>query len=348
MLEGQVEVGNHLVGADHGVDQGGTHLGRLQVAHSDPVQPVHRRQLAQQLFQQAQVTQVLAVGRGVLADQEGLLDALRDQPLGLGDHLVDRTGEVAAAEGGNRAEGAAPVAAGGELQRRGRRVVQAPAQHARSAGRGDSRWQLRVVPGDGHRGRGFAALHGRDGQQCATVARDVGNHLLAVLVEAEHGIGLRHRLGEFPAVALGHAPDGDDGLDLAVPLQVGGGHQRVDGVLLGLLDEAAGVHHHGVGLIGFVDQAEAAGLKPGGEFLGVGLVAGATQADEVDGGQLGLRGGVAHRPPVSPMVPHPPARAGGGVHRLPTGRRQQSSRPPPALVGGSHRCRACRLSPGRG
>lgn len=111
--------------------------------------------------------------------------------------------------------------------------------------------------------------------------RDVG-----VLVEAEHGVGLRHRLGEFPAVALGHAPDGDDGLDLAVPFKSAAAINVSTESFLACSMKPAGVHHHGVGLIGFVDQSEAAGLKPGGEFPGVEPVAGATQADEVDGGQV--------------------------------------------------------------
>ena len=60
-------------------------------------------------------------------------------------------------------------------------------------------------------------------------------------------------------------------------------------VLLGRLDEAAGVDHHRVGVLGVVDQQEAAGLEPAGELLGVDLVAGAAEGHQ---GDLERRGGL--------------------------------------------------------
>ena len=75
-------------------------------------------------------------------------------------------------------------------------------------------------------------------------------------------------------------------------LEVGGLEQRVDGVLLGRLDEAAGVDHDGVGVLGVVDEHEAAGLEPAGQLLGVDLVAGAAEGHHGDAsagsGRLGL------------------------------------------------------------
>ena len=128
------------------------------------------------------------------------------------------------------------------------------------------------------------------GQDRAQPGGDVG-----VVVEAEHGVGLGQRLGELLAVALGQAADRDDGPGAAGLLEVGGGEQGVDGVLLGGLDEAAGVDHDGVGVLGVVDEAEAAGLEPTGELLGVDLVAGAAEGHQRDGVRgSGARGCSSH------------------------------------------------------
>ena len=111
--------------------------------------------------------------------------------------------------------------------------------------------------------------------------RDVG-----VVVEAEDRVGLGERLGEVLAVALGQAADCDDGLGAAAVtggrLEVGRLEQRVHRVLLGGLDESAGVDHDRVGVLGVVDEHEAAGLEPSGELLGVDLVAGAAEGHDGD------------------------------------------------------------------
>ena len=84
VLEGQVEVGQHPRRAGHDVEQAGPHLGRLQVRNPHPGNALHRRELRQHRLQQPQVTQVLAVRRGVLADQQQLAHPLLGQPAGLG------------------------------------------------------------------------------------------------------------------------------------------------------------------------------------------------------------------------------------------------------------------------
>ena len=174
---------------------------------------------------------------------------------------------------------------------------------------------------------------------------------VGVVVEAQDGVGLRQRLGEVLAVALGQAADGHDGLGTAagllqLGLEVGRLQQRVDRVLLGRLDEAAGVHDHGVGVGGVVDEQEAVGLEPAGELLGVDLVAGAPErhhrdrgrsADVSSGRGADVRSSHGHpeydrpgtggpnrqrrislrRPPASPRGPGSGRRAGSAARRCP-------------------------------
>jgi hypothetical protein len=139
------------------------------------------------------------------------------------------------------------------------------------------------------------ALDGADRQQPSPVARDVRLVRLAgqdplqaggdvgVVVETEHGVRLGEALGQVGAVALGQAADGDHLLGAPLLLEVGRLEQRVDGVLLGLLDEPAGVDHHRVGGRRVLDEEEAARRETSGQLLGVDLVAGTAQGHERDG-----------------------------------------------------------------
>jgi hypothetical protein len=108
---------------------------------------------------------------------------------------------------------------------------------------------------------------------------------LRVGVEAQHGVGLGQRDGELRAVPLGEAADGHH-LAATGLRDVRRGEQRVDRVLLGLLDEAARVHEDHVGRGAAargrvrVDQLPAAAREPPGELLRVDLVAGAAQREQ--------------------------------------------------------------------
>ena len=147
------------------------------------------------------------------------------------------------AEGRDRAERAAPVAAGGELQV-GHRAVGQPgratlgtqacpgiATSAAAAGRSTGEIGSSV--------RRSTGTCGREPVPAEHVRQPLGQ--LRVGVEAEHRVGLRQALGQLRAVALGQAAHRDH-LGPGLGGRVGGGQQGVDGVLLGLLDEAAGVH----------------------------------------------------------------------------------------------------------
>ena len=87
-------------------------------------------------------------------------------------------------------------------------------------------------------------------------AQPVGD--IGVGVEAEHGVGLGQRVGQFASVAFGEAADGHHGLRPPGPLVVGGRENRVDRVLLGGVDEAAGVDHDRARGVRIVGEFEAA------------------------------------------------------------------------------------------
>ena len=131
VLERQVEVGRHTRRRRDHVDQAGPHLGRLQVADPHPAHPVDGGQLGQQRLEQAQVAEVLAVRRRVLAHEHQLAHPVLRQPAGLGQHVGGPARHEGAAEGRDGAEAAPPVAAGRELQRRDRSVGRAHPRHRR-------------------------------------------------------------------------------------------------------------------------------------------------------------------------------------------------------------------------
>ena len=166
---------------------------------------------------------------------------------------------------------------------------------------------------------------------------------VAVGVEAEHGVGLGQLVGELLAVALGEAADRDDLLRAAaVALEVGGLEQGVDGVLLGLLDEAARVDDGDVGLGRVVDETPALREQPSGQLLGVDLVARAPEGDECDA-LVGARVGRGHastldagvfngrharnRPPRPRRPPHAGTRAARASTRSSTGTTTSRGRP---------------------
>ncbi len=308
VLEGQVEVGRDARRCRRSPDQAGPRLGRLQVGDPHPLDAVDGRQLGQQRLEQPQVAEVLAVGRGVLADQEQLLDALLGQPAGLAEHVARAAGDERAAEARDRAERAAPVAAAGQLQRGHRAAVEPAAYGAGAGARGHAgragrarRWcgrdddarLLGVAVGRGDRQQLAAVLRGVRLRACspARIAAQPRRRCRGSRRSPSTASASGSDVGQLLAVALGQAADRDDGLRGAVGLEVGGLQQRVDGVLLGGLDEAAGVDHHRLGVGRVVDQPEPAGLEPAGQLLGVDLVAGAAQRHQRDRGQVGVGAG---------------------------------------------------------
>ena len=164
VLERQVEVRRDAGRRRDRLEQGRPEFGRLQVAHPDALDAVDRAELRQQRLEGAQVAEVLAVGRRVLADQHQFARALLGQPVRLGQDVGRRSRHERPAEGRDRAERAAPVAAGRDLQVGQRRVVEALAHLLARQPR---------VTRHGDLGRRGRAVHRRDGQQRAPIARRV-------------------------------------------------------------------------------------------------------------------------------------------------------------------------------
>ena len=263
VLEGQV-VPRHDPGRlGHRLEQAGTHLGGLEVGDAHPLDALDGGQLGQELLEQREVAEVLAVRRRVLADEEQLAHALAPR--------------ASAPRRGRRSGG-------------GTRTTRGTSGWRRTSSAGRSRWRSSGAPTGARRAgparparrrrrdraarhrrrprRGRPASAGAAGGGRTARARPASRRRgrrvrcdghVAVGVEAEHGVGVGQLVGERLAVALGEAPDGDDGPGAAGLLEVGGLEEGVDRVLLGLLDEAARVDDRDVGLGGVVDEGPALG-----------------------------------------------------------------------------------------
>ena len=315
VLEGQVEVGHDAGRAGDGLDAGPA--ASRPAAGRTPAPGRGRARAASSgssALEQAQVAEVLAVRRGVLADQE----AARGRP------ARPASAPRRAPPAGGRETNAPRNAGiaqklqrrsqpGGELERRpraGRRAGAAPprtaAGRARRRRSGRGRPERRPVPvrraGAPCRRastRAPAAAAAAAGASGSRVRRsrgtcDAGRSPCRIGVQVG-GRGRRRSrsrgrrppraaLGELVPYRSARQPTATTACvaGRAVVAQVGGLEQGVDRVLLRLLDEAAGVDHRDVGLRRVVHEAPAGGLEPPGELLGVDLVAGAPEGDEGD------------------------------------------------------------------
>ena len=193
------------------------------------------------------VADVDAIGRGVLADDQKLLGAGLDQLLGLAKDRVGPAADEVAAQLRNDAEGAAVVAALGNLQIA---VV--------TRGELEARLGDQVEERRGHRRRGLVhRLH----------------HLL-VLVRA----GDREHLREARADDLGLLAEaaGDD--DAAVLRN--GLADRLEALFLGRIEEAAGVDQHHVRARIIGRHVIAFGAQLGHDPLAVDQILGTAERDQ--------------------------------------------------------------------
>ena len=196
-----------------------------------------------------------AVGGGVLADDEQLLDASLHEPLGLGHHVARGTAGEAPAQVRDDAERAAVVAALGDLQIRvvARREAQALGRH--QVDEGIVQRRDRLVHGSHHR---LVLVGTGDGEHAGVLGED------AVLLDPEAA-------GDDDAAVLG------DGLA-----------DGAEALLARRVQEAAGVDHHDVGAGIVAGELVAFGAQLGDDAFRVDQRLGTAERYEADAGR-GLR-----------------------------------------------------------
>jgi len=104
------------------------------------------------------------------------------------------------------------------------------------------------------------------------------------LVEPHEGVHLGELLGQVGRVTLGKAPSHHKLLPRLGTVQTAamGLQDRPDALLLGRIDESAGVDQHDVGLVGLGGEFVAVALGIAEHDLGIDEVLGATEADQAD------------------------------------------------------------------
>ena len=196
------------------------------------------------------VLEVDAVGAGVLRDDQDFLDPGARQAFGFGQHVADRARHQRPAQRGDDAEGAAVVAALGNLQVG--EVVRRQAHALLGNQRGERVVRLRQV------------------------LMDDAHHLVR-RVRAGHG---EHRWVRIPDdVALGAEAAGDD--DAAVLGQRLA--DRVERFLHRGVDETAGIDDDQIGIVIGRRHHVALGTQLGQDVFGVDGGLRATQRNEADG-----------------------------------------------------------------
>jgi hypothetical protein len=110
-------------------------------------------------------------------------------------------------------------------------------------------------------------------------SKSVGN--IGVIVETQDGICFGKRVSELTSVTLREASDGHHGLGPASALQISSSEHCVDRVLLGCLDETAGIDQHRIRLERISHEPKATAVQLCRKFLGVNVVARTAESDEV-------------------------------------------------------------------
>ncbi len=275
MLEGHVEVGKYL-SFRHQRDQvvdAGVGIDVVQ-AHPESELAQFAAQLEQPrlhrppVMEAGAVLDVDAVGAGVLRNHQQFPDAGRGQHLGLAQYFADRARHQVAAQRGNDAEGAAVVAAFGNLQVGIMVGRQADALRRHQVDEGIMR---------GRQVRMHRLHHFPGGMRTGD-----GEHLR---MHVAHDFIPRR-------VLPGAEAAGDD--DLAVFRQ-----RFADGVERFLdrgIDEAAGIDHHEVSTVISAGDFITLGAQPGQDLFRVGRRLGAAQRHEADGRRAG--GSSRHQGPT--------------------------------------------------
>ena len=233
VLQREIEVGQHIGHLPVGGQHLGGEAGGIGVVDPDPGD-LHLAQGPQQLGQLGLAVEVEAVVGGDLADQHQLLHPLGGQLLGLGHDRFDRARALVAAQLGNDAEGAAVVAAFGHLE----------VGHGLAGGAVAG--QVFIAHEDGGGAHLVHPLARLDPLQ--------HRHDVLVIARAHDRLGFGQGIEQFLLEVLGQAASNNEFLALLRQF-----HQGAHRLFAGLLDEAAGVHHHHGGVV-FIGAHAVAGL----------------------------------------------------------------------------------------
>jgi len=271
VLQGQVDVRDGVGG--EGLEQGLVHAVGLEVEETDPDGP-QRLELRQEAREPAPSRPLPA--RGVLADEHELARAAGESRLGFTEDLRRRHGRVHALDQRDGTVRAAAVAAVRELHVG---VDGTDATRRRRPGG--------VGAGPGARGRlRRARLHSAPvacGRRRARLGGQRADQRAPVEPRPEIHLGQRRR--ELAAISLHQTAHGGDARAARMRRRDGiedGG----DRLLLGGVDEAAGVDDHDVG-VRRPSSLQAALLEGAFEAGGIGLVLGAAESldEEARGAQ---------------------------------------------------------------
>ena len=231
MLDGDIQIGQHLLLCGNGVDQLVGKLVRIQIVQPDPAE-VQLTQLPQQRRQLLFAVQVDAVAGDILSDDDALLHPGVSQMLRLGQHILHAAAAVFPAQRRYHAIGAAVVAALGNTQ-----IGIVPRRRQHPVEFVDHPVDIGKAPGRA------AGHHFRERRDDLTVA--AGAH------DAVH---LRQLVQYLLLVALGQAPRHQYLAHLSLGLQRRHGQYGVDRLLLGAVDKPAGVDDHRVRTGGCLQQ----------------------------------------------------------------------------------------------
>ena len=203
VLEGQVEIGHEAGIGGHDAQHGLGEVVRVDVEGADPEVAIDRRERGQELGQAgslrgawrgretARGSEVAPVGTQVLADEDELLDTLREEVEAFGEDLALGAGAQGAANQGDGAEGAEVGAALGGLDVGRSGKVEAP-----------------EPPDPAEGGRGLGYQHRALARERRLGGREHG----AEVGVPDDAVGLRKIGGEVGGVALGQAAGHEDAL----------------------------------------------------------------------------------------------------------------------------------------
>jgi len=207
------------------------------------------------------IRQIAAVGGEILCDEADLGGAPGCHGLGFTHHRIGLTAALRTAQLGDDAKCARSIAALGDLQ------IGRVRRH-----RGGTRGVIVIQIA-----RGLGDMHALI---CALAAYRLDD--LAHLVGADEGVDLGHFVGELLRITLGKATRDDEALAAAGLLELAHVEDGVDGLLLGLADESAGVDDDDLGLAGLSHDLQTGLVDHSEHDLGVDPVFGTAERYEMD------------------------------------------------------------------